>query len=90
MKLGPITITTSWDKKWWREFLRLKCGPISYSHSWSLFLWRGGDETYGIFRNSREVIPGRWGWFFYGLEIGSRNPGNFFGVWLKRVGLWPW
>lgn len=44
----------------------------------------------GIFRNRPEVRPGRWGFYFFGLEVGSRNPGDPVGVWLKAHGLWPW
>ena len=44
----------------------------------------------GRFKNSPEVIPGRWGWYWYGFEFGSRNPGDKVGVWLKRRGLWPY
>jgi hypothetical protein len=44
----------------------------------------------GIFRNLPGVIPGRWGWYFYGFEFGSRNPGDSVGLFLRRVGLWPW
>lgn len=62
---------------------------ISFSWNDCKYCYLAG-EWYGIFRNRKEVRPGRWGFFFFGLEIGSRNPGNSFGVWLKRVGLWPW
>lgn len=38
---------------------------------------------------TRQTRPVGFG--FFGLvEFGSRNPGNKFGVWLKRHGLWPW
>ena len=30
------------------------------------------------------------GFFLLGLEIGSRNPGDRIGVWLKKWGFWPW
>jgi hypothetical protein len=42
----------------------------------------------GLFRNSPAVVPGRWGFYFYGFEFGSRNPGDPVGVWLKRLGIW--
>lgn len=44
----------------------------------------------GIFRNLPNIKPGRWGFYAFGFEFGSRNPGDPIGVWLKRVGLWPW
>jgi len=44
----------------------------------------------GRFTNRPDVIPGRWGWYFYGFEFGSRNPGDPVGVFLKRIGWWPW
>ena len=51
---------------------------------------RGRERWCGIFRNDPWVKPGRWGFWLPGIEVGSRNPGNRFGCWLKRVGLWPW
>jgi hypothetical protein len=42
------------------------------------------------FRNRRGIVPGRWGFYVLGFEFGSRNSGNWFGVFLKRIGLWPW
>lgn len=57
---------------------------------WRDWVYRWKCKNYaGLFRNRKEVIPGRWGFFFLGLEIGNRNPGSRFGRWLKRVGLWP-
>lgn len=47
-------------------------------------------DLVGLFRNQEGVKPGRWGFYLLGLEIGSRNPGNRVGVWLKDHGLWPW
>lgn len=44
----------------------------------------------GIFRNRDGVKPGRWGFYALGFEFGSRNPGHWFGVLLKKFGLWPW
>ncbi len=57
-------------------------------HAWR-WAWLAG-EWFGIFRNRREVIPGRWGFYILGFEVGSRNPGDPVGVWLKSHGLWPW
>lgn len=48
------------------------------------------DRRIGLFRNLPYVKPGRWGIFFFGLEIGSRQPQNPVGVWLKQHGLYPW
>ena len=56
----------------------LKIGPV----------WM--RELFGIFRNRPGIIPGRWGFFIFGLEVGCRNPGDPVGVWLKAHGLWPW
>ena len=44
----------------------------------------------GLFRNRPGVIPGRWGFYVFGFEVGSRSPGDPVGVWLKGHGLWPW
>lgn len=61
---------------------------------WRIWRWmlspRYRDERVGLFRNLAWVVPGRWGFFVLGFEFGSREPGNKFGAWLKRVGLWPW
>jgi hypothetical protein len=48
------------------------------------------DRRIGIFKNLPHVKPGRWGFYFFGFEIGSRQPQNKVGVWLKNRGLWPW
>jgi len=56
---------------------------------WWMFMYRSGNY-YGIFRNCDGVIPGRWGFYILGFEVGSRNPGNKFGVFLKRLGIWRW
>jgi len=48
------------------------------------------SKRVGIFRNLPHVKPGRWGVYILGLEIGSRNPQDRVGVWLKAHGLWPW
>lgn len=44
----------------------------------------------GIFRNLPHIKPGRWGVYFFCFEVGSRDPGDPIGLWLKRLGLWPW
>lgn len=54
-------------------------------HPRALALW-----GWGIFRNRPEVRTGRWGFYFYGFELGSRDPGDPVGLWLRRNGLWPW
>lgn len=51
-----------------------------------LMRWYG----YGVFRNMPYVKPGRWGFYAFGFEFGSRNPGDTIGIILKRCGLWPW
>lgn len=52
-----------------------------------LLTWRGLHR----FKNRPNIVPGRWGVTLFGLiEIGSREPGDPVGVWLKRKGLWPW
>jgi hypothetical protein len=70
----------------------MRIGYIDFGNknSWR-YAWvmrRGG--WFGIFRNRKEVVPGRWGFYFLGFEFGSRNPQDHVGVFLKRVGLWPW
>lgn len=44
----------------------------------------------GIFRNRSEFLPGRWGFYVLGIEVGSRNSRDPIGVWLKNHKLWPW
>lgn len=58
------------------------------NYTWWRYLWLTGNYC-GLFRNSKDVIPGRWGFYILGFEVGSRNPGDKFGCFLKRVGLWP-
>lgn len=68
----------------------MRIGPIQVcSWQWWMFLWKLRNFA-GIFRNHPDVVPGRWGFYILGLEIGSRNPGNKTGVLLKELGLWPW
>lgn len=57
--------------------------------NWWRFIWHS-EERYGIFRNREGVKPGRWGFFVLGFEVGSRDPGDPVGLWLRRWGLWPW
>lgn len=68
----------------------MKLGPIEINNrQWWLMMWRSKSYC-GIFRNKPGIIPGRWGFYVLGFEFGSRNPGNKFGQWLKRIGAWPW
>lgn len=60
--------------------------PRIWLHSYRGWL---GPRCY-IFRNRDGIRPGRWGFQILGFAFGSRNPGNWFGVLLKRIGLWPW
>lgn len=62
------------------------------SWQWWKFCWhsRRSDSFIGIFRNLPHVIPGRWGFYIGGLEIGSRKPGDPVGVWLIKHGIWRW
>jgi len=47
------------------------------------------QKDYGcLFHNLKSVRPGRWGFRILGLEFGNRNPGNWFGVLLIKLGLW--
>ncbi len=59
---------------------------------WRTMFWAGHlrERRIGIFRNMPHIKPGRWGVYILGLEIGSRNPQDPVGVWLKSHGLWPW
>jgi len=64
-------------------------GPISFS-PW--FRWKymyRSKNYFGLFRNKKGVIPGRWGFYILGFEFGNRNPGSRFGTWLYNHGLWP-
>jgi hypothetical protein len=65
---------------------------ISSWRWWRWMLSRGyGDSRIGIFRkNLPGVITGRCGFFIFGLEIGSRNPGDPVGSWLIRHRIWRW
>lgn len=54
-----------------------------------VFIWKH-EKRCGIFCNRKDVRPGRWGFWVLGFEFGSRSPGNRFGMFLKRIGLWPW
>jgi len=73
----------------------MKLGPVDFGTraSWK-FAWVMRNAKCGgwcgLFRNSMDVRPGRWGFYMLGFEFGSRQPGNRFGVWLKQIGLWPW
>jgi len=68
-------------------------GPLKVeSYQWWRHMWRNRKRQgiCGVFRNSQHVVPGRWGFWILGLEFGSRNPRDKFGVWLKKHGLWPY
>ena len=52
--------------------------------------WVGWEPGIWIFRNLPGIKPGRWGFGVLGIEVGSRSPDDPVGVWLKKVGLWPW
>lgn len=65
-------------------YLNISLNPHWWSFTWHTKCW------IGVFRNSPEVIPGRWGFYFFGIEFGSRDPGDRVGVWLKNHYLWPW
>jgi hypothetical protein len=65
---------------------------LTINRTWARMMSDKGN--FGIFRNSKQVVPGRWGiyiCFYFGvLEIGSRNPRDKIGCLLKNIGLWPW
>lgn len=56
--------------------------------------WEMMGSHFGVFRNLPHIVPGRWGFWIHfcgvGFEFGSRNPGHWFGLLLKRFGLYPW
>lgn len=60
------------------------------SRAWWKFCWHSPDSKIGIFRNLPHVMPGRWGFYILGFEVGSRNPRDPVGVWLKAKRLYPW
>lgn len=68
----------------------LRVGPVTICpwRTWR-YMWLSRNYC-GLFRNSKQVRPGRWGFYIIGFEFGSRNPGNKFGVWLKQRGIWRW
>ena len=61
---------------------------------WRVWRWMFhkdyGSRRIGIFKNLPHIKPGRWGFYFFGFEFGSRNPQDKIGVWLKDHGLYPW
>ncbi len=67
------------------------CAMIVHILPWRIwkYMWRH-EKRVGLFKNLPGVIPGRWGFWIFGFEFGSRNPGNKFGSWLKYAGLWRW
>lgn len=68
----------------------MNIGYVKISNwSWWKFMWRCGSYA-GLFRNQVGILPGRWGFYILGLEVGSRNPQDRVGVWLHRHGLWRW
>ena len=83
----PASRTKGKAMKWWIFY-------VAPWPSWRLILsstpsyWNA--SRVGIFRNRKGIVPGRWGFYVLGFEVGSRRPGDRFGMWLKRVGLWPW
>lgn len=66
-----------------RRYVRVRrVSSFAEARFWGLFY---------LFGNRKDVLPGRWGFGICGLiEIGSRNPQDPVGVWLKEHGLWPW
>lgn len=69
----------------------IKTGPlwISLDLEWWSVQFRRREKC-GMFRNRPGIIGGRWGFYFLGVEFGSRNPGNRFGLLLAKLGLWRW
>lgn len=65
-----------------------------YIANWRVWKWMLSreypDKRVGLFRNLPHIKPGRWGFFIFGFEFGSRNPQDKIGVWLKEKGLYPW
>lgn len=58
---------------------------------WRWMLRRGYPSSrFGLFRNLPHVKPGRWGFFLLGFEVGSRDPQDGIGLWLRQNGLFPW
>jgi hypothetical protein len=82
-----------------RSWKRTLCRPSEWSirlgylticnYNWWRFMWKQG-HYYGLFRNKEGILPGRWGFFILGFEVGSRMPQDPIGVWLRNHGLWPW
>lgn len=66
---------------------QIRIGYLTLNFDWAWWKMVGGI---GIFRNRPGIIPGRWGWYCWGIEFGSRDPGDRVGVFLKWCGLWPW
>lgn len=78
------------------ERLRLLGGYLQIAplHVWKrIRVYMLGDRPFGRFGNERcssQKGGARWGGYLYGVEIGSRNPDDVVGGWLKKRGLWPW
>lgn len=72
--------------------LGLRTGYIRISpwRLWTYMLRGFLGKRIGIFTNRPDVLPGRWGFYILGFEVGSRNPRNRIGVWLKAHGFYPW
>lgn len=68
---------------------------INVNRAWAQMMSEDGKCLWGRFKNLPHIKPGRWGWWFvlFGrvvVEIGSRNPQDRVGVFLKNRGWWPW
>jgi len=78
----------------WLKAKHLRIGYVDFGswNSWSYDWTMRKENGYCcLFRNQHgKVIPGRWGFRVLGFEFGSRNPGDRVGVFLKKIGLWPW
>jgi len=68
----------------------MKLGPAKISTSWDWWRYLYVTGNYGgLFRNKKHLKGGRWGFYILGFEFGNRDPGNWFGTFLNKVGLWP-
>ncbi len=72
---------------WYDELVFGLINPLRRGEPPHWVRWQPGAW---IFRNLPHIKPGRWGFGVLGVEVGSREPDDPIGVWLKAHGLWPW
>ena len=79
---------------WYEELMFGLINPLRRGERPRWIRWEGGAWIFKNDRVSRGApgfeAGGRWGFGVLGIEIGSRDPRDPLGCWLKDHGLWPW